>query len=94
MFESGQCPGRRAELVDGLSCGVSVRSWVIPRAGGGSRPGRTRVAAAAPVSPSPMPAYRARGPVPGALAATAQGICPRALANRAAGVTRTVALRP
>ena len=53
-----------------------------------------RVAAAAPVSPSPMPACRARGSVPGALAATAQGICPRALANRAAGVTRTVALRP
>ena len=32
--------------------------------------------------------------MPGALAATAQGICPRALANRAAGVTRTVALCP
>ncbi len=75
-----------------------------------------RVAAAAPVSPRPMPACRARCPVPGALAATAQGACrvqcqpdpvaaparaavtPAAragppLANRAAGVTMTVALR-
>jgi hypothetical protein len=42
-----------------------------------------RVAAAAPVSPSPMPAYR--GSVPGALAATAQGICPRAGEPRGGG---------